>query len=97
MVMDANTKALLKTWFPTMALFIIIALVCITYIFAPVQEEFDEVVTSRAATSLEGLALRGESWKRYPHYNIGLGIAAVLSFAGGGFCVYQMGRDPCEG
>ncbi len=68
-----------------MILFLAIALIAIGLIFSPVtvrsiNSTYDIFLTPPATTT-SGLALRAEAWRKYPEYNRGLGLIAVLSFA----------------
>ena len=79
-------------WLFVFILFLVIALVCLGFIFAPVKQGIGDIVTTRSAVSIQGIQLMAESWKRYPQYTIGLGVAAGLSFAGACYSVYLMSR-----
>lgn len=83
--MDSQIKVF-KRIAPIMILFFIIAIVCVYFIFSPVKHitkspTGDDVI-GYPAISMQGLLDRAESWKEYPNYTIGLGIAAGLSFTG---------------
>ena len=93
---------LLRTWLPAGVIFLTIAVVCISFIFAPVKVSFlveypdGETVEqeySFKGTGLRSSILRAESWKRYPDYTIGLGVATAISFGGFIFCVAMIGRE----
>lgn len=73
----------------SVVIFLAISLVCISYILTPTEVhvllpgmERQEIVLAPSALTEDGLSLRAETWKEYPHYNIGLGIAAALGFGG---------------
>jgi len=70
----------------TLALLLIIAVGSIKLILSPtimhIKVGQTEVITAPAATTIAGMQLRAEAWKKYPEYNIGLGIIAFISFAG---------------
>jgi hypothetical protein len=92
---DQKTKNILLTWGLAMVIFLAISVVCIRFIFAPVEQVFDNghgdrTITAKGATDLIGLKLMGESWKAYPDYVIGLGTAAIISFGGAVFCIYNI-------
>lgn len=84
--MIPGEKEVIMRWGSVMAIFLIVAVVCISFIFAPVTHHMKtmevETITQFSGTSLEGLLDRAELWKTYPNYIAGLGIAAGLSFAG---------------
>jgi len=88
--MDQNTKRILLAWGLAMVIFFAIALVCIGFIFAPVENGNGELTVTYSSTSFAGMKLLAESWKRYPDYIIGLGTAAVLSFGGALYSIYNI-------
>jgi len=87
-----------------MILFLIIFLVCIGFIFSrPVESyevliteknEWDRVELSPSALTIAGMGVLGSSWRKYPEYTTGLGIAAGLSLIGAAWCVYNIERKP---
>jgi hypothetical protein len=83
-------KKILLTWGVMMVLNLAVAVVCVGCIFAPVKEGNKDNMVGLPASSLVGLKLQGESWRRYPNYVIGLGAAAVLSFGNAVFCIYNI-------
>ena len=86
--MDETKIKMATTWGIAAIIFLTIFVVCIGFIFAPVEEVSETSVVSHPATSVFGAKLLGESWKRYPEYTLGLGIAGILSAAGACYCIY---------
>lgn len=76
----------LLQWGIITVLFLAIAVLAIGLIFSPVvlhtQAEGGIVKAADNAFTIQGLGARGEAWKEYPTYNIGLGIIGVLAFIG---------------
>ena len=91
--MDEKTKRILSTWAVAMLIFFAVALVCIGFIFAGVKEGRGDNYVTYPASSLLGGQLLGESWKRYPEYTLGLGIAGGLSFIGAVFCIFNIYKE----
>ena len=84
----------LAPWGFAMIIFFAIALVCVGFIFAPVEEHMltggisnGEIIIGHSPLSVIGGKLMGESWKIYPQYTLGLGISGIMSFSGGLFCI----------
>lgn len=105
MGMDDLTKRTLQRWAPVLVLFLAIACTCLGFIFAPIEETIviedytggQQVLTHASpAISMGGLLGRVESWKKYPEYNIGLGIAAGLSFVGALWVIARMYEEAKE-
>lgn len=86
-------KQILLTWGVAMVLFLAVAVLCVGFIFSPVKEGNKDSYVALPASSLTGLKLQGESWRRYPNYVIGLGAAAVLSFGGAAFSAYNLTKE----
>jgi hypothetical protein len=83
-------KQILFTWGVAMVLFLAVAVLCVGFIFSPVKDGNKDNYVALPASSLVGLKLQGESWRRYPNYVIGLGAAAAISFGGAIFCIYNI-------
>ena len=97
--MDAKTKKLLSSWGVMIVLCLITGFTCIGFIFAPVSifasDKNHQIIQQIAypALSQQGAELLGESWKRFPNYTIGLGIAAGLSLAGAIYGFYNIYKE----
>ncbi|OGO00992.1 MAG: hypothetical protein A2Y58_03205 [Chloroflexi bacterium RBG_13_51_52] len=95
MKLDDKTVRLLKTWGVAGAIFIVIAITSIGFIFTPVEqaiEFFDGTVMTEEyqPTGILGGILLAHAWEIYPNYVIGLGIVAFTAFGGAVFCVYTI-------
>ncbi|MDD5511578.1 MAG: hypothetical protein PHI12_12320 [Dehalococcoidales bacterium] len=99
--MDQKTKEILKKWLPPTIVFLIIACVCVQFIFAPVEihNKYKDGTEERIGSGflyLQGAKLIVESWKEFPRYTIGLGISAYFAFCGAAFCIYNLHKASQE-
>lgn len=93
--MNDKTR-IIFSWVVVLVTFLIIAVLCIGFIFAPVKEYYKDRVTQE--TTVYSWYVAGDnggleiatSWKEYPHYTAGLGIAAIVSFSGAAFSFYMI-------
>lgn len=85
---------LLYYFLAAMVLFSVIALVCIGFMFAPVNEYLKDKLTQEVTIYRWGILGGGDaiatSWKIYPNYIIGLGISAAFSLTGVVMSVYMI-------
>lgn len=87
---------ILSTWGIAFIAFLVIAIVCIGFIFAPVKDHIitagEETVITWETFGLEGGGVIARCWREYPNYIIGLSTAAVLSLSGAVFSVMMIER-----
>lgn len=101
---SSSCNRTLKAFALASAIFLAIAVISIAFMFSPVKvvteyDVFGESIkeeTASSALSIQGAALLGESWKKYPDYTIGLGIAAGLAFGGYIFCIIMIDKEMRE-
>lgn len=88
-----DTKAYIERHFVTLVVFLGIFVMSIAAIFSPAKivtktagwsadDEPTISVEAPAATTNSGMALRTETWKAYPNYNIALGIIGFIAASG---------------
>ena len=65
-----------------MVLFLVVAVLAIALAMQPVTLHIGDQAVAPSALTDSGLLLRADAWKEYPQYNFGLGIIAIISFAG---------------
>lgn len=86
--MNKEKRKIVTTWGIAALIFFVIFVVSIAFLFAPVKEVNEEVIVTHPAISVLGGKMLSESWKRYPQYTIGLGVAGLLGAIGGCYSIY---------
>ena len=79
-------KQSMVNWGVVLIVFMLFAWICIWLIFTPTINHVTigntDYFDAPSPLTVEGLAIRGQTWREFPNYNIGLGIIALSSFAG---------------
>lgn len=78
-------------------IFLLIAVICIAFIFAPVKEYVEDnsgeiTVISWGSLDINGAGIIARTWQEKPNYIIGLGVAAFLSFSGAIVSIYMIDK-----
>lgn len=80
----------MKQWLIAGMLFFAVSLTSIYFIFERPTDFTEGEVVKESGLSIGGMKLLGDTWRKYPNYNVGLGVCAGFSLAGGLYSFYNL-------